>query len=208
MNQPEEDTQTRPHDVSNVERICLGISVVVFLATMLVLAVLFPEVTAFQEFVFRTVVALTAGAAAAFIPGFFHLRIGQGKLLAVRATGAIAVTAFVYYVNPPSSVSERKVFMHEGLVHNLESHIAAGTGFSLELDPSRITELRALFIEHTAGESWGELFSKICRRYPNCLVCDPPPGSISDSVMLSLVGPPLVNLPGSTSGNVKQCPST
>lgn len=206
MNAANDGTSRTTGTVSALERVLLAVCVIAFLIAMLVIAVLFPEVTAFQEWVFRTILSLAAGAAAAFIPGFFHLKIGQGGIFAVRAGGAIAVFAFVFYVNPPSLVSERKVFIHEGLVKNLESHISSSdTSFTLILKPERIDELRSLYIDETVGRDWGELFSKMCRRYPGCLSCDPEPGNISDRVTLSLIGPPLINHPDTDSGNVKQC---
>lgn len=191
---------------SAIERLLLAACAVIFLVALLIIAILFPEVTAFQEFVFRTVLSLAAGAAAAFIPGFFDFKIGRGSMFALRAGGAIAVFAFVYYLNPPTLVSERKVYSHQGLVKNLEKHFFEHPAdFVLNLDKTRKDELRALYIENVSGKDWSELFSKICRRYSRCLVCDPEPGKIVDQVTLKLIGPPLRNHKDSQTGKVKVC---
>jgi hypothetical protein len=68
----------------------------VFVLLIVLMAAFVPNPTAFQYFVFRTVLSLAAGCAAAFIPGF--LKVEPAK--AVRAGGAMAVFAAVYFLNP------------------------------------------------------------------------------------------------------------
>ena len=75
---------------------------VFFISVLLVLAVFIPEPTAFQNFVFRVVLALAAGALGAIIPGFLNV---QYKGL-WRAGGAVALFVLVYSVNPPSLITE------------------------------------------------------------------------------------------------------
>ena len=73
---------------------------VIFVTAILVLAIVFPEPTAFQYTVFRIVLALAAGGVAAMIPGFIQLQMGSW----LRAGGAIAVFALVYFYNPAQLV--------------------------------------------------------------------------------------------------------
>jgi len=189
------------------ERIGLAACVVVFMLLMLGIAIFIPEVTTFQVFVFRTVLALVAAAAAAFIPGFITVEMGAKAKLWIRAGGAIALFVIVYNVNPPLLVSAPKKNIHEGLIGQLVTHVNSSvTDFSLTLDGNREDELRALYIEETIGDSWSDLLSRICRNHASCLVCDPPAGEIKQEVKLSLKGPPLVNHPGSSSGKIKDCP--
>lgn len=61
-----------------------------------VLAVVLPQPTSFQMFVFRLVAALGAGGIGANIPGVFKL-----DLPAVSAGGALALFGLVWLVNPP-----------------------------------------------------------------------------------------------------------
>jgi hypothetical protein len=74
---------------------------VVFIVTMLVLAIAFPNPTSFQYTVFRIVLALATGGVAAMIPGFIEVTV-SGWL---RAGGALAVFAVVYFYNPASLVA-------------------------------------------------------------------------------------------------------
>jgi len=69
---------------------------VVFGSVMLVVAVFIPDPTPFQYFVFRVLLALAAAGIAAFIPGFINVNWGKG----VRAGGALAVFAVVYFFSP------------------------------------------------------------------------------------------------------------
>jgi hypothetical protein len=69
---------------------------VVFVIVLLTLAIRFPNPTAFQYTVFRTVLSLAAAGVAAMIPGFISLSISKW----LRAGGALAVFALVYFYNP------------------------------------------------------------------------------------------------------------
>jgi hypothetical protein len=69
---------------------------VAFIATILVLAVKFPNPTAYQYTVFRTVLALAAGGAASMFPGFLQVEVNRW----IRAGGALAVFVLVYFYTP------------------------------------------------------------------------------------------------------------
>ena len=69
---------------------------VVFVIVILGLAVWKPEPSAFQYTVFRIVLALAAAGVAAMLPGFIELEV-PGWL---RAGGALAVFAIVYFYSP------------------------------------------------------------------------------------------------------------
>jgi hypothetical protein len=73
---------------------------VVFLATVLVIAVFIPEPTSFQLRVFTTVMAVAAAGAATVMTGLINTQVNLGKQIAIGATGALAVFVIVYLVNP------------------------------------------------------------------------------------------------------------
>jgi tetratricopeptide (TPR) repeat protein len=54
-----------------------------------------------QFFFLRVLASISAAGVAAVIPGMLNVQIGQGKLLAIRGAGALAVFVIVFLVNPP-----------------------------------------------------------------------------------------------------------
>ena len=74
---------------------------VLFVVVLLSLAIRFPNPTAFQYTIFRSVLALAAAGVAAMIPGFIALSFSKW----LRAGGALAVFAVVYFYNPAALVS-------------------------------------------------------------------------------------------------------
>jgi len=72
----------------------------VFIITMLVLAITIPNPTEFQYWVFRIVLSLAAAGVAAMIPGFIELTIHTF----IRAGGALAVFGIVFFYNPASLI--------------------------------------------------------------------------------------------------------
>jgi hypothetical protein len=78
---------------------------VVFVIVMLVLAVFIPNPTASQYTTFRIVLALAAGGVAAMIPGFLTFKISTW----LRAGGALAVFAIVYFYSPAGAVSNAEL---------------------------------------------------------------------------------------------------
>jgi hypothetical protein len=73
--------------------ISFGVS---FIILLIVLSIRFPEPTKFQYQVFRTVLALAGAGAAAAFDGFIEVKFGKW----LRAGGALAVFAVLYFVNP------------------------------------------------------------------------------------------------------------
>ena len=69
---------------------------VAFIILLIILSIRFPEPTRFQYQVFRTVLALAGAGAAAAFPGFIEVKFGKW----LRAGGALAVFAVLYFVNP------------------------------------------------------------------------------------------------------------
>lgn len=60
------------------------------------LAVIFPQPTDFQYFIFRVAIALAVGALGVALSGFISLAVGNG----IRATGGAALFFIVYKFNP------------------------------------------------------------------------------------------------------------
>ena len=74
---------------------------VMFLVTLILLAIFFPTPTPFQYTVFRVVLALAAAGAAAMIPGFLQVNLSDW----IRAGGAIAVFVVVFFYNPATLIA-------------------------------------------------------------------------------------------------------
>jgi hypothetical protein len=73
---------------------------VIFVAALLVFALFVPNPTIQQFEIVRIILALAAGGVAAIIPGFLNLQMGAGAHLTLRAGGALAVFAIVYFFSP------------------------------------------------------------------------------------------------------------
>jgi hypothetical protein len=79
-----------------------------FVGILLVLAVWFPQPTAFQYTVFRITLALAAAGVAGAIPGMIRLKVQPGKALLIHAGGALAVFVIVYLIAPAALPSEER----------------------------------------------------------------------------------------------------
>lgn len=81
---------------------------VTFLLLCILLAIIFPQATTFQVFVFRTVLALAAAGFAAAIPGLLDVSV-QLPGLTIRAVGALAAFVLVYLFNPRQLLDHEQV---------------------------------------------------------------------------------------------------
>lgn len=68
----------------------------VFIVTILIIAMFYPNPTDFQYSIFRIVLSLAAGGVVAVFPGFIEVTFGKW----LRAGGAIAVLVLVYFYAP------------------------------------------------------------------------------------------------------------
>jgi len=59
-----------------------------------------------QFFFLRVLAAISAAGVAAVIPGMLDVKIGKGKLLAIKGAGALGVFIIVFLVNPPELISK------------------------------------------------------------------------------------------------------
>ena len=84
------------------ERAAVFVFGVVFVITMIVLAVAFPKPTVWQFQVFRIVLALAAAGVAAMLPG--SIEVTASKWL--KAGGALAVFVVVLYLSPAKIVAD------------------------------------------------------------------------------------------------------
>lgn len=73
---------------------------VIFALIMILIAITVPRPTEFQQLVFRVVLALAAAGVAPLLPGFLTIKYKN----ILRAGGALAVFAIVYFVNPATFV--------------------------------------------------------------------------------------------------------
>jgi len=82
------------------ERVAVFVFGVVFLTTLLVLAVWLPNPTSWQYQLFRVLLALAAAGVAAMIPGSMEVSLSNW----LKAGGALAVFALVMYKSPAQLV--------------------------------------------------------------------------------------------------------
>jgi len=73
----------------------------IFVALMLIIAIFIKDPSPFQYFVFRAVLAISAAAFAAVIPGILNLKLGTW----LQAGGAFAVLVLVYLFSPANLVT-------------------------------------------------------------------------------------------------------
>ncbi|MCI5162514.1 MAG: DUF1566 domain-containing protein [Candidatus Electrothrix sp. AX5] len=78
-----------------------------FVAALLVLAIWFPNPTAFQYTVFRITLALAAAGIAGVIPGMIRLTVHPGTALLIHAGGALAVFVMIYLFAPAKLPTEQ-----------------------------------------------------------------------------------------------------
>lgn len=81
--------------------IWLGIGL---LAVILIMVIFIPCPSASQYFVFRIMIALAGAGLAAIIPGTLSIEMANG----VKAGGALAIFAIVYFFDPASTVATNK----------------------------------------------------------------------------------------------------
>lgn len=102
-----EDLTEGSQGMKTWEKVTMITSGLALIAVLLCLAVLVPEPTDFQIFVFRIVLAIGASAFACVIPGFLNIE-SRSKLLLIRAGGALAVFVLIYILNPPQLAKGEK----------------------------------------------------------------------------------------------------
>jgi hypothetical protein len=88
---------TRPQ-----ERLAVFVFGVVFVSSLLILAVALPNPTQWQYQIFRFVLALAAAGVAAFIPGSLEVSVSNW----LKAGGALAVFVVVVFKSPAALVAE------------------------------------------------------------------------------------------------------
>lgn len=133
---------------------------VVFVVALLVLAVAFPNPTPFQSNVFRIVLALAAAGFAATIPGFISIEIGTW----LRAGGALAVFAIVYFYNPAQLVAQPPepspspdiVILDTWRTDSVANGPTQAAKFSIST-PYRITDIRNYHWNNGSGSSRGNI---------------------------------------------------
>ncbi|WP_312627208.1 hypothetical protein [Scandinavium sp.] len=86
-------------------QLILGLGVGIFFSlVVLILAMVIPNPTSTQFFIFRGVFSVSLSAISAIIPGFLNVE-SRFQKFSIRATGAIAIFVIVWLLNPPELVS-------------------------------------------------------------------------------------------------------
>jgi hypothetical protein len=83
-----------------IERLVALIFGVIFVAAILALAIVFPQPSPFQYLVFRIVLSIAAAGFVSMTPGFLEITVSNW----LRAGGALAVFAVIFFWNPASLV--------------------------------------------------------------------------------------------------------
>jgi hypothetical protein len=107
---PRASRQPSQHSLSMVLAFIFG---VVFISALLLFVLIVPNPTDQQFEVIRIVLALAAGGIAAVIPGFLNLHLGVVGTLVLRAGGALAVFAVVYFYSPAHWTGSGQGSIHE-----------------------------------------------------------------------------------------------
>ena len=110
MLEAEKDRNERKGEISmnksqKWEKIMACIFGFLFISIMLMVAILLPNPTVFQIFIFRVVLSLAASGIGALIPGFLNVEMKKEHLFFIRAGGAIALFLIVYFLNPPELIT-------------------------------------------------------------------------------------------------------
>lgn len=179
------------------EKICAFVFGVIFVVVLLVTAFFVPYPTAFQELVFRIVLAGALAGIAAIIPGFLHVDI-KGV---IRAGGAIAVFVVIFWFNPASVLSKNPRPEHEGRLGNLLEHLNNTPENAVKLRLSDPVLLDFVTPEY-AGRTWSDLFTSMCNDpRSRCLSCstDSHGGQTVVTIDLRADGPGLENRGTATS---------
>ena len=71
---------------------------IIFCSLLLIVSIFFPSPTEFQYSIIRLLLAISAAGLTALIPTFLNLEFTDAKV--IRASGAIAMFAFIYFANP------------------------------------------------------------------------------------------------------------
>lgn len=87
-------------EMLSASQIAIFIFGVVFVSTMLVLAIKFPHPTDFQYLVFRIVLAISVAGIAANMPGLLDVAVSS----IVSASGALGVFVIIYFFSPANLV--------------------------------------------------------------------------------------------------------
>ncbi|MCU4561606.1 DUF4019 domain-containing protein [Acinetobacter pittii] len=85
---------------NSIEKIAVFTFGVVFLIVILVLVLIFPVLTQVQLFVFKLILALSAGGVGALLPGFLNIDVRLPLKGGMQAGGALALFASVWFFNP------------------------------------------------------------------------------------------------------------
>ncbi|MDP8078975.1 hypothetical protein [Phocoenobacter skyensis] len=93
------DLNKKPH-WKTIVGLVIGVS---FTILIILLAVVIPEPTKTQFFIFRGVFSISLSAISAIIPGLLNVE-SRYKKLSIRATGAIAIFIIVWLCNPPALI--------------------------------------------------------------------------------------------------------
>lgn len=87
------------------QQILSAVTGIVFLVTLMAVALFVPSPSDFQGLVFRTVLALAAGAFATIVSGFIHVH-ARWQRISIRAGAGLAVFVVIYLVDPPSRIRQ------------------------------------------------------------------------------------------------------
>lgn len=126
---------------ANWDRIVAITTGIVFLATLIVIALSVKNPTPFQEFVFRTILAIAAAAFGSTIPGLLEVELTFATGIAIRAAGALALFATIFLVNPPRLFSEPRP-SEAAPVSGDNSEVVKLTSIVAQCDKNDVTSCR------------------------------------------------------------------
>jgi hypothetical protein len=130
---------------------------VVFIITLLTLAIRFPHPSPFQYTIFRIVLSIAAAGVAAMVPGFLSLEVTSATLLLIRAGGALAVFVIVFFFKPAALHTNSELSANPQ-IPSPPARLPNGAPFTDEMRGAFRQVWAALGDVHVAGERlWREV---------------------------------------------------
>lgn len=147
------------------EKIGAAVLGVVFLITIIIMAVKFPTPSKFQYIVFRIVLAIACAGVAAIIPGFLDLH-SKMPGVAIRAGGAIAIFIIVYFYSPAKLFIAPQAITITGMVTDKSRNPIENATITVDAFPFKAeSRFRGMFAGKLDGANVGDVIT--IRAYHN-----------------------------------------
>ena len=171
------------------EKILAYVTGIVFVVTLIIIVFVVDPLNDHQFFVVKLIAAMAAAGFASILPGFFNIEMALTANLVVRSGGALGIFFLVWFIKPADiNVIFGPEIETVGFLGDLRGHVNATVStddFKLVFKSGDDKLLRDFWIETVTGDTYGEVFEKICATYP-CLSCEPKPDAETSQVIVAI----------------------